>query len=164
MYIYIYIFFFRRPATYLCHVVSLHQQSGRVRHDPHPFHFHEFRPKSLTDSQEIGLDSSFHPKTQTRLIFPCYEGHSTPTSTFNSSGSALSFTFKSSVSTLSITLNVVYKIQNIEIIIYHVGHSMYSIEYRYNTKSQYRIQNVEYSKQYTTENREYKMQNVEFRI
>ena len=37
-------------------------------------------------------------------------GHSTATSTFNSSGSTPSFTFKSSVSTLSITLNVVHKI------------------------------------------------------
>ena len=53
-------------------------------------------------------DSTHHsiPKTKTRLIFPCHEGHSTPTSAFNSSGSVLSFTFKSSVSTLSITLNV----------------------------------------------------------
>jgi len=55
-------------------------------------------------------DSTHHsiPRIQSRLIFPCHEGHSTPTSTFNSSGSTPSF--KGSVSTLSITLNVVYKI------------------------------------------------------
>ena len=56
-------------------------------------------------------DSTHHsiPRIKTRLIFPCHEGHSTPTSTFTSSGSTPSFTFKGSISTLSITLNVVYK-------------------------------------------------------
>ena len=77
-------------------------------------------------------DSTHHsiPRIQTRLIFSCHEGHSTPTSTFNNSGSTPSFIFMGSVSTVWIILNVVYKILNIEITIYHVGHSMYRIEYR----------------------------------
>ena len=40
------------------------------------------------------------PRTQTRLTLPCHDGHSTPTSTFNSSGLNPSVAFKSSFLTL----------------------------------------------------------------